>query len=315
MAFPIEALAEDTRFVRTTFRLNVRAAWLPGLLVYLVSFAVLSALIFSVQGFVGTDDYYHARMADLILQQHGHAIDTGRDRHAFEVGPAAQITFAAHHELGFALLYSFAFYAGGKKQRSSFAWAMDILAGLVSLAVAFYIVFDFENVFARAGDITTLDIDAIVNAANRTLLGGGGVDGAIHRAAGPGLKAECETLGGCPTGDVRITRGYRLKARHVIHAVGPVWGGGAHDEDALLASCYRRSLALAGEHGLASIAFPAISTGIYAFPADRAARIAAGTVVSELAASPRGIARVVLCCFTAQSAQCHVEALSEMGLA
>jgi O-acetyl-ADP-ribose deacetylase (regulator of RNase III) len=164
------------------------------------------------------------------------------------------------------------------------------------------------------GDITTLDVDAIVNAANRTLLGGQGVDGAIHRAAGPELKAECETLGGCPTGEARITSGYRLKARHVIHTVGPVWGGGDHDEDRLLASCYATSLALAAQHGLVSIAFPAISTGAYGFPAQRAADVAVGTVVSELAGAPRGIARVIFCCFTAASAQCHIEALSELGL-
>jgi O-acetyl-ADP-ribose deacetylase (regulator of RNase III) len=140
------------------------------------------------------------------------------------------------------------------------------------------------------------------------------VDGAIHRAAGPGLKAECETLGGCETGQARITDGYRLKAKHVIHAVGPVWGGGDREEDRLLASCYATSLALAAQYGLVSIAFPAISTGAYGFPAQRAADIAVGTVVSELAAAPRGITRVVFCCFNAASAQCHIEALSELGL-
>ncbi|MGD9924703.1 MAG: O-acetyl-ADP-ribose deacetylase [Pseudorhodoplanes sp.] len=165
------------------------------------------------------------------------------------------------------------------------------------------------------GDITALDVDAVVNAANEALSPGGGVCGAIFRAAGPELKTECESLGGCETGDAKITRGYRLSARHVIHAVGPVWGGGKRDEDALLASCYRQSLELAVANGLASLAFPAISTGIYGYPADRAARIATGTVVSELSAKPRGITRVVLCCFDAQSAQCYVEALTEMGLA
>src|SRR5437660_7088149 len=134
-------------------------------------------------------------------------------------------------------------------------------------------------------DITTLAVDAIVNAANRSLLGGGGVDGAIHRAAGPDLLAECRTLGGCDTGSAKITRGYKLKAKHVIHAVGPVWDGGDKGEDDLLASCYRTALALAAEHRLTSIAYPAISTGVFRFPFARAARIAVGTVASELAAA------------------------------
>ncbi len=165
------------------------------------------------------------------------------------------------------------------------------------------------------GDITSLDVDAIVNAANRSLLGGGGVDGAIHRAAGPQLLVECRTLGGCDTGSAKITRGYKLKARHVIHAVGPVWHGGAADEEALLAGCYRTALDLAAAHKLTSIAYPAISTGIYRFPADLAARIAVGTVVSELAAAPRDIKRVVFCCFSPDGAEHHRAAFAELGLA
>jgi O-acetyl-ADP-ribose deacetylase len=164
-------------------------------------------------------------------------------------------------------------------------------------------------------DITTLPVDAIVNAANRTLLGGGGVDGAIHRAAGPELRAECEKLGGCATGAVKITRGYRLPAKHVIHAVGPVWNGGGHGEEELLASCYRSALGLAADNRLASMAFPAISTGIYGFPPDRAARIAVGTVVAELSAAPRSIERVVFCCFSQASADHHLTALADLGLA
>jgi len=167
----------------------------------------------------------------------------------------------------------------------------------------------------HVADITTLDVAAIVNAANRSLLGGGGVDGAIHRAAGPGLLAECRALGGCATGNAKITGGHRLKAKHVIHAVGPVWNGGGSDEEALLAGCYRTALDLAAAHDLASIAYPAISTGIYRFPADLAARIAVGTVASEIAARPRGIARVVFCCFSEDIAGHHKDAFAELGLA
>jgi O-acetyl-ADP-ribose deacetylase len=163
-------------------------------------------------------------------------------------------------------------------------------------------------------DITTLDVDAIVNAANTSLLGGGGVDGAIHRAAGPELMAECRTLGGCATGSAKITGGHRLKARHVIHAVGPVWGGGGKGEDEWLAACYRTALDLARTHDLASLAFPAISTGVYRFPPDRAARIAVGTVASEIAARAGSIARVVFCCFSPDAAEHHKHAFGELGL-
>jgi O-acetyl-ADP-ribose deacetylase (regulator of RNase III) len=159
------------------------------------------------------------------------------------------------------------------------------------------------------GDITALAVDAIVNAANSALSGGGGVDGAIHRAAGPELLAECRTLGRCPTGEARITRGYRLPARHVIHAVGPVWRGGDAGEDALLAACYRNALALAVTHAIRSIAFAAISTGIYGFPSDRAARIAVAEVRSFFSTDSR-LTRAIVCCFDGATLAHYRRALS-----
>ena len=161
-------------------------------------------------------------------------------------------------------------------------------------------------------DITTLSVDAIVNAANSSLLGGGGVDGAIHDAAGPELLAACQALRGCPTGDAKITRGFRLPARHVIHAVGPVWHGGTRSEEQALASCYRRSIELCADGRLASVAFPAISTGIYRFPADRAAKIAVRTAAETVPIAP-SLERIIFCCFSEASARLHEEALARLS--
>src|SRR5262245_54605682 len=161
-------------------------------------------------------------------------------------------------------------------------------------------------------DITTLAVDAIVNAANRSLLGGGGVDGAIHRAAGPELFEECRTLGGCETGDAKITRAYRLPARHVIHAVGPVWHGGSSGEPELPASCTPRSLELASANGCSSVAFPAISTGIYGYPKDEAACVAVKAVAAFLGQNDRP-ETVVFCCFDEHTAELHHREIAALG--
>jgi len=164
-----------------------------------------------------------------------------------------------------------------------------------------------HGIEAWLGDITTLQTDAIVNAANSSLLGGGGVDGAIHRAAGPELLAECRTLGGCRTGEAKITKGYNLPAKWVIHTVGPIWHGGNNHEDELLASCYRNCFRVAEEHGIESIAFPAISTGVYGFPLERATAIAVREARSELAQIHRPL-RVIFACFSPQALEIYERA-------
>lgn len=168
-----------------------------------------------------------------------------------------------------------------------------------------------ERLHILQADITTLHVDAIVNAANSSLLGGGGVDGAIHRAAGPGLLAECRTLGGCPTGEARLTRGYNLPAQYVIHTVGPVWRGGGHGEDDLLASCYRSVFAIVAAHDdIRSVAFPSISTGVYGFPIERASRIALREMLDFLVDNDR-VEEVIACCFSAHDLSVYQAALAE----
>ena len=165
-------------------------------------------------------------------------------------------------------------------------------------------------IHAVQADITSLAVDAIVNAANSSLQGGGGVDGAIHRAAGPELLHECRSLGGCETGDAKLTKGYRLAAKHVIHTVGPVWRGGSHGEPELLASCYRRSIELAAENGIVTLAFPCISTGVYGYPVELASRIAVATVRASLA-DAQSIREVTFCCFSANDLEVYRRTLAQ----
>jgi O-acetyl-ADP-ribose deacetylase len=169
-----------------------------------------------------------------------------------------------------------------------------------------------DRIVVVEGDITRMDVDAIVNAANNSLLGGGGVDGAIHREAGPELLQETRTLGGCPTGEARITRGYRLPCRHVIHTVGPIWQGGGEGEDELLANAYRSSLALAKEHGIRTIAFPSISTGAYGFPLERAARIAVQEIADFMADDPGSLEQVTIVAFSPEAREAYTRALREI---
>lgn len=174
-----------------------------------------------------------------------------------------------------------------------------------------FVATSHPRISLHTGDITCVAVDAIVHAANSSLLGGGGVDGAIHRVAGPELLAECRTLGGCPPGEARLTGGYRLPARHVIHTVGPVWRGGNAGEAATLAACYRNSLAIADAHGFAAIAFPAISTGIYGYPRDAAARIALTAVATHLAGHAHPD-QVILVCFDGAAETAYRTALGEI---
>ncbi len=169
----------------------------------------------------------------------------------------------------------------------------------------------FAQIEITQGDITQLQVDAIVNAANTKLLGGGGVDGAIHRAAGPQLLEECRQLNGCPTGEAKLTKGYRLPAKHVIHTVGPVWNGGQKGEAELLANCYRNSLSLADQAGLQSVAFPSISTGVYGYPIDQACRIALRETLNFQPDS-KNLQKVIFCCFSNDDRECYEKALNEL---